>query len=282
MSDVEQPRPGEWRKVMRLGDVGGDVSAWRLVLQLDDFDLTGAHDAFNTSVHNATVAWQKARGLKPDGEVGEKTRSAINFEVIPRPHVLFEPGAVPYVEAVHWSRHVGSQLKSLLVIHSMEAIEAASTAENVAAWFAGRCRDRKGQPVPAPRTSAHYCIDADSVVCCVPPDRIAWHAPGVNSRSIGLEHAGFARQSRAQWLDDYSIRMLMLSAELAAWLAIRFSIPLQFVGAEQIKRGGRGITTHAEVTKAYPEKGSHMDPGVFFPLSEYLRFVVEAHARELR
>lgn len=282
MSDVEQPRPSEWRKLMKLGDRGDDVSAWRLVLQLDDHDLTGEHDAFTTSVHNATVAWQKARGLKPDGVVGEKTRLAINLEMIPRPHVLFDPRSMPYVEAVNWSRNVEAQPKNLIVIHSMESPEAASTAENVAAWFAGRCRDREGKLVPAPRTSAHACIDADSVICCVPWDRIAWHAPGVNTRAIGLEHAGYARQSRAQWLDDYSIRMLMLSAECSAWLCNQYAIPIQFIGAEHIKRGGTGITTHAEVTKAYPERGSHTDPGVFFPIAEYLRFVVEAHARELR
>jgi len=275
VTDVEQPRPSEWRKLMKLGDVGNDVSAWRFVLQLDDFDLTGDHTAFTTTVHNATVAWQKARGLRPDGVVGESTRAAINHEVIQRPAVTFDPDAVPYIEAVNWTRSVGPQPKTLIVLHSMEAAEAASTAENVAAWFAG-------QRGPAPRTSAHYAIDADSVICCVPPDRIAWHAPGCNTAGIGLEHAGYARQSRAQWLDDYSIRMLMLSAELTAWLCKRFSIPIQFIGADHIKRGGRGITTHAEVTRAYPEKGDHTDPGVFFPIAEYLRFTVEAQTHATR
>ena len=276
VTDAEQPRPSEWRQRMKLGDVGRDVSAWRDVLQLDDYDLTGPRDTFTPSVHNATVAWQNVRDLHPDGVVGPGTRAAINLEVIPRPSVLFDPDAVPFVEAVNWSRTVGPQPKSLIVLHSMEAAEAANTAENVAAWFAGL----RG---PAPRTSAHYCVDADSVICCVPPDRIAWHAPGANGSGIGIEHAGYARQSRAQWLDDYSIRMLMLSAELTAWLCARFNIPISFIGADHIKRGARGITTHAEVTRAYPAKGgTHMDPGVFFPIAEYLRFTVEAHEHATR
>lgn len=511
--DVEQPRPSEWRKVMKLGDAGADVSAWRFVLQLDDFDLTGPSHIFDPSVHNATVAWQTARGLKADGVVGEKTRAAINVEVIARPQVLFDPRTVHYIEAANWQRDVGAVEKTLIVLHSMEAAEAATTADNVAAWFAG-------QRGPAPQTSAHYCltpetrvlfddlrwrpigdvrvgtrlvstqehcnvahrtlqmadvtaarfrqaeclrvsfedgrevtcsrdhrwltrhpvsngwhwraaevlepgaqllapmrpwsdldsreagyiagifdgegcwsgnrdlsfaqkgglvleqahailrqhgipfrqhrrdggvhitdlsglqatmqalgqfrpqrlaadprwlgrslqsrihpttvriaevepagicevmsiettthtffaegivshncIDADSVICCVPPERIAWHAPGANRRGIGIELAGYARQTRAQWLDDFSLRMLMLAAELTAYLCERFGIPVAFIGAEHVKRGAAGITTHAEVTKAFPGKGTHWDPGPHFPVSEYLRFVTDARKR---
>lgn len=257
---------------MKLGDAGIDVSAWRLVLELDDADLLGPSNIFDPSTHNATVAWQAARGLKADGVVGEKTRAAINVEVIARPQVLFDLRSMPFVEAAHWSRGIGAVPKNLIVLHSMEAAEASTTAENVAAWFAGL----RG---PAPRTSAHYCCDADSVICCVPPERIAWHAPGANGRGIGIEMAGYARQSRAQWLDDFSLRMLMLTAELTAYLCDRFAIPIAFIGAEHVKRGASGITTHAEVTKAYPDKGTHWDPGPHFPVAEYLRFTTDAHAR---
>ena len=38
-----------------------------------------------------------------------------------------------------------------------------------------------------------------------------------------------------------------------------------------------GITTHAECTRAWPEKGgTHLDPGPFFPIREYVDFVSEA------
>jgi len=275
MNDVAHPRPDQWRKVMRLGDAGADVAAWRFVLEDDDFDLSGPSNIFDPSVHNATVAWQAARHLRADGVVGEKTRAAINVEVIARPQVLFDPEALVYVEAANWQRNVGAVAKNLVVLHSMEATEASTTAENVAAWFAGK----RGA---APRTSAHYCVDADSVICCVPPERIAWHAPGVNGRGIGVELAGYARQSRAQWLDDYSLRMLLLAAELTAYLCERFGIPTAFIGAEHIKRGAPGITTHAEVTKAFPEKGTHWDPGPHFPVSDFLRFTTDARAHRLR
>lgn len=253
---------------MKLGDAGNDVSAWRFVLNLDGRDLSGVYNAFEETTHNATVAWQKARGLKGDGVVGAKTRAAINEPPLVRPPPLFDPATIPYIEAANWSRHIGAVQKTVIVLHCMEWPEASTAAEWCAGFFAGK----QG---PAPQASANYCVDDDSVICSVPPDRIAWHAPGANSNGIGIEHAGYARQTRAQWLDDYSLRMLQLSAALTAYLCKRFSIPIQFIMADHLKRGARGITTHAEVTRAFG-KSTHTDPGAHFPIAEYLRYTVEA------
>jgi len=264
------PKPTEWRKVMRLGDAGLDVSAWRRVLELDGYDLTGpgAPNAFTQVVHNATVGWQKTHGLRGDGVVGEQTRAAIGTAHVPVVQ-RFDPAAIPYVEARHWTRDVGVVQKALIVIHCMEYPETATSAEWCAAFFAGP---------DAPQASAHYCVDNDTVICTVPPDRIAWHAPGANGHGIGIEHAGYARQTRAQWLDDFSLAMLMLSAKLTAHLCQRFGIPPRFVQAELLQRGAGGITTHAEVTRAWPEKTKtkHWDPGPFFPVNDYVSWVQEA------
>lgn len=263
--------PSAWRRVMKIGDVGLDVRAWRLFLWSERYHLSGADDSFEYSTHNATVAWQKAHGLAGDGVVGDLTRAKIDQAPTVRAPASFNPEAVRFIEAANWSRDVPAQKKTVIVLHSMEYPESSTSAEWCAQFFAGK----QG---PAPRASAHFCIDDDSVVCCVPADRIAWHAPGANAFGIGIEHAGYARQSRAQWLDDYSLRMLSLSAQLTAWLCARFSIPVQFVVADHLARGGRGITTHAEVTKAFG-KSTHTDPGPFFPVGDYLRFVVEAQQR---
>lgn len=257
---------------MKLGDVGADVSAWRFVLMLADFDLSGSSDAFDTSVHNATVAWQKSRALKGDGVVGDMTRASINAGPVSRAPTRFDPLAIPYFEALNWGRDVGPQPKHVVVLHCMEWPEASTSAEWCAGFFAGKHGT-------APNASANYTVDDDSIICCVPPDRIAWHAPGANGNGIGIEHAGYARQSRAQWLDDYSLRMLALSAELTAWLCRRFEIPVQFIMADHLRRGARGITTHAEVTRAFG-RSTHLDPGPFFPIADYLRFVVSASTRQ--
>jgi hypothetical protein len=50
--------------------------------------------------------------------------------------------------------------------------------------------------------------------------------------------------------------------------------------ADNLKRGAHGITTHAEVSRAFG-KSTHLDPGPFFPVAEYLRLVVEAIGRRV-
>lgn len=168
------------------------------------------------------------------------------------------------IEAQNWSRQLGPQRKNLIVLHSIECNEKGDSAEATARWF------QRQSPTTAPRSSAHFCVDVNSVVQCVPAERIAWHAPGVNTRAIGIEHAGWHYQSAAQWLDEYSRAMLTLSARLCAELVLHFKIPCVFLDAAGIREELAGITTHEQVTRAYPEKGSHMDPGRFFPLRWYL------------
>lgn len=167
------------------------------------------------------------------------------------------------IEAANWSRHLKPQRKQWLVIHAMESPEHGETAERVARWFAR----------PSTGASAHFCIDSDSIVQCVPAELVAWHAPGANTLGIGLEFAGYARQTRAQWLDSYGSSMLDMGARLAAELVHHFAIPVESIGAAELVRGEPGITTHAQVTKAWPNKGTHTDPGPHFPMREFLSLV---------
>lgn len=168
------------------------------------------------------------------------------------------------VLATNWSRDVGPQRKNLIVLHAMECAEKGDSAESVGQYF------QRQKTTDAVRSSAHFGVDSNSIVQYVPAERIAWHAPGVNARAIGVEHAGFVRQSAAQWLDEYGKSMLALSAQLVAELCEHFQIPCEFVDAEDLRAGLTGITTHAQVTLAYPDKGSHTDPGPEFPLRWYL------------
>jgi hypothetical protein len=168
----------------------------------------------------------------------------------------------PFVQARNYTR-VGGRDINLIVVHDMEAPERLNTAENVAAWFAGST---------APRASAHYNIDADSIVQSVRDMDVAWHAPGANHNGIGLEHAGYARQSRAEWLDDYGLRMLRLSARLTAELCAKYEIPVRRVTYDGLRAGVRGITGHHDVSLAFV-RSSHWDPGPDFPWDFYLEMV---------
>lgn len=167
---------------------------------------------------------------------------------------------IPVIASPHRTV-VGSPPRKIdvVVIHDMEAPEGALTAENVAKYF--QTTDKE--------VSAHYCVDNNSIVQCVPLADVAWAAPGANSNGIQIEYAGYAKQTAAQWNDAYSAAMLKLGAELTAHLCKRFNIPVKFLDAAALKRGERGITTHAQVTLAW-HKSTHTDPGPNFPIAKHI------------
>jgi N-acetyl-anhydromuramyl-L-alanine amidase AmpD len=169
--------------------------------------------------------------------------------------------AYPFVESPHVTRTSGRRI-DLIVVHSMETDETAAAAESCARWFQN----------PAAKVSAHYCVDADSIVQCVREQDVAWHAPGANSDGIGIEHAGRASQTPADWADAYSTAMLERSAVLAAEVCARWWIPVTWLHPADLLAGRRGLTSHNNVSLAF-RRGSHWDPGPGFPVERYLRLV---------
>ena len=181
--------------------------------------------------------------------------------------------AYPFVESPHVNRTGGRKI-DLIVVHTMEMDEKGETAENCAQWFRN----------PSARVSAHYCVDADSIVQCVRDQDVAWAAPGANSDGIQIEHAGRAKQTGRDWSDPYSTAMLERSAQLVADLCATYKIPITWLYAADLVAGKRGITTHDAVSKAF-KRGTHWDPGTGFPSERYLALVRArlgvAPAREL-
>lgn len=187
--------------------------------------------------------------------------------------MLSEPAAIKFVQAQHFTPGKRGVFDiDLIVIHCMDGVEKPNKAEEVALWFAGKGRD------PAPKASAHYGIDNDSIVQMVLEKDIAWHAPGANRNGIGIEHAGLARQLRADWFDPFSRAMLLISSGLVARCCKHYGIPVQWVDAASLKTNTPGITTHAEVNNAW-HKSTHTDPGRGFPLDWYLDQVRLAYAK---
>lgn len=166
-----------------------------------------------------------------------------------------------FIESPFCNRTNGRHV-DLIVIHTMEIPERQDTAEGCAQWFRN----------PRARVSAHYCVDADSIVQCVRDQDVAWHAPGANHDGIGIEHAGTAKQTGRDWADAYSKAMLARSAKLAASLCKKYKIPPVWLYPADLVAGRRGITTHKAVSDAF-KRGSHWDPGQGFPVQEYLAMV---------
>jgi N-acetyl-anhydromuramyl-L-alanine amidase AmpD len=148
----------------------------------------------------------------------------------------------------------------VVVVHTMEAAERLDTAESVARWFARA----------ETQVSAHYCVDADSVVQCVKEHDVAWHARGGNEHSIGIELAGYAGQGPKGWDDDYSWGVLERAAGVAADVCGRYDIPVKRLRADDLIAGGRGLTGHVDVSEAYG-RSTHWDPGPAFPWRRFLR-----------
>lgn len=252
---------------LRLGSRGPEVQNWQRFLN-DAMDAGLSVDgAFGPRTSHATRTWQLAHALTPDGIVGPKTRTAaLSHASHSTGHASL--GFIQFLQAKNYTptAETGGRVIDLVVVHDMEYFETPDGAEWCAMFFAG---------VNAPRASAHFSVDVNSIVQSVREDDVAWHAKGANHNGIGVEHAGYARQSRAEWLDEYSRAELALSAKLVARLCRTYGIPVKWLDADALRAGGgRGITGHWQVTQAFG--GTHYDPGPNFPVDEYLAMVSSA------
>jgi hypothetical protein len=147
-------------------------------------------------------------------------------------------------------------------MHTMEAPEGPSTAENVARYFMN----------PAIQASSHWCVDNNSRVRCVNDGDEAWTMPPVNPNSLNIELAGYASQGSAQWNDAYSRALLDNAAVCAAEWCRKYSIPLRHNSDAQIKGYTKGFVGHVDVNRVF-RSSDHSDPGKSFPWSDFLKMV---------
>lgn len=151
----------------------------------------------------------------------------------------------------------------LLVVHSFEG-NPDITAAAMADYQSGRmAHQRTG--------SYHLVIDVHGVSCRENDDQFIPWAAGYNGNRVGLHVSlsGRAAFSRDQWLS----RTAQL-AELARWLAHSAElhrIPLEVASIDGIRTNGRGVCSHADISRAwplsqFPRTGTdHTDPGPDFP-----------------
>lgn len=237
------------RPVLKRGAQGTEVGELQTLLGLTPDRI------FGVLTETAVRAYQTSHGLTSDGIVGRNTWSLL-LGVEAQPATTY-----PLLQARHFRK---GRIKpvELIVIHSMEAPEKGSTAENIARYF---------QTIERP-ASAHLCIDNDSIVQCVRFTDTAYHCKNANANGVGIEHAGYARQTEKEWLDEYGIAMLELSAQAAAKLCRQFKIPAMRAAFRSSSNSAvvqRGFCGHADV----PSHGSHWDPGKGFPWGYYLERV---------
>jgi hypothetical protein len=154
--------------------------------------------------------------------------------------------------AAHDSGHRGLAEVRLVVMHDTEG----GTAESVARYFA----------TTSNKVSAHLVVDDAACYRCLPNNVIPMAAPGANASGFHIEQVGFARWSAAIWTSH--LRTLNRAAYKAAYHCLVFGVPPVWLSADGLRRGGRGVTTHAECTKAFG--GTHTDPGPLWPRTFFM------------
>jgi N-acetyl-anhydromuramyl-L-alanine amidase AmpD len=170
-----------------------------------------------------------------------------------------DPSPSAFKQATTWRWQKPGREIQAVVIHSAETSEGPETAEALMNWAAS----------PQCKNSWHYAVDPDSITQSVQEKDIAWHVKSFSVKSIGIEMAGRAKQTREEWLDEASGAIIRRTAALVADICKRHDLPVQFVDAEGLKAGKRGITTHNEVSKAFKDT-DHYDPGPGFPMDVLL------------
>jgi len=155
-----------------------------------------------------------------------------------------------------------------IVVHDMEASETSTRAENTAQYFATLNDGRS--------VSSHYCCDSDSVVQCVRLGDVAYtvgNRPG-NYRGINWEFAGFAQQTREQWLDPFGKAMFAQAAPYIRADARKYGIPLVKRTVAELKAYKPGVTSHNDLREAFGNT-THTDPGPNFPWDYFMALLQE-------
>lgn len=261
---AEAPIAGAHPTIKR-GSKGAAVVDWQKIAGVT------ADGDFGANTEAATKAWQAAHGLTADGVVGPKTWATAErapTSALPPP----ETNGIKFVVARHYRKVPGGRVIDLVVLHTAEVAETLTSAEAVAGFFANPGNYPSGKPR---QVSAHYCVDADSIVQCVADHDVAFAAPGANGNGIQIELSGFARQTSVDWGDAFSTATLARAAGLVARILRENGIRCEYVDRVALKRGGaRGITTHDDVSKAF-KQSTHTDPGKGFPMTAFVEAVRE-------
>lgn len=174
-----------------------------------------------------------------------------------------------FVQAAGYSKGRPDGPPLWIVIHDMEAGESSDRAESTAVYFASGAGGRQ--------VSSHYCADNNSIIQCVKLADVAWtvgNRPG-NNRGINWELAGFARQTRAEWLDPFGRAMLGRMAPYVVADAAKYGIPIRRCTVDDLKAFRPGITSHNDLRLAFGQT-THTDPGPNFPWDVFLQIIEEA------
>ena len=172
--------------------------------------------------------------------------------------------------AQHFSAGRQGHVIQIIALHSAENQELPGQAVHLQQWFAGKT---------APQASAHEMVDNLHVICSVDDKDTAWAVDDfpLNLISKSYELTGHASNTAAQWADAYESAVIKeaqgaISSDLKAYgiPAIHLT-DAQILAAHNGNKTIKGICTHADISRALKIVGGHGDPGVNFPMVQFLK-----------
>jgi hypothetical protein len=185
------------------------------------------------------------------------------------------PAINPVVDMTAAGRNCGKYFPvsgiptQLIVFHSMECPLAPGYARSLTDWAL------TPESAGGPQASWHRGYGPDARVYFIPDELGAWHASEANVLSIGLEQAGYAAYTRAQWTTPDGLDQLETVAYDVAAICKRDGIPARWLTTAEVRAvldGGnrtiKGFCYHRQVD---PE--TRTDPGDGYPADLLLTLV---------
>lgn len=145
---------------------------------------------------------------------------------------------IKYVNSPNQSDRAAGVKVDLIVLHDTEG-----GYDGAVNWFRST----------ASEVSAHLVLkeDGSEATQMVPYSKKAWHCAAFNSRSIGLEMAGFTKLG-------FKDPQLRRAARIVAFLCHKNGIPPKHVKPKSVSDPVSGFTLHQDLGVA---GGGHHDPG---------------------
>ena len=174
--------------------------------------------------------------------------------------------------AKHFSAGRQGHSIQVLVLHSAENQELSGQAEHLVQWFAGST---------APEASAQEMIDNKFVKVSVDDKDTSWAVDDfpLNLVSKNYELTGHAANTAAQWADAYETAVIHLAEGEFKKDMHTYGIPAHHLTDSEIvaihngNKTLKGIALHADISRALKISGGHTDPGVHFPLADFLKAI---------
>lgn len=172
---------------------------------------------------------------------------------------------VRWLQAKYFAKG-GNVPPTRVVIHTAEVPAKPGAAHVVARYFAN----------PGRQVSAHAAVDDAEVWRCVDDHDVAYHAPP-NRRSLGIELAGYAHMTPAEWSTPFMQATLAGAAEQVRAWCNAYGIPRVWLSPADLQAGKHGICGHVDVSHAFGQT-NHTDPGPNFPVNKFMSLLVPAPA----